>query len=267
MSSYQSMNSKRQKTNEPGADDDDTRNDSHDLLQLGGIESLRHWVSHQGCSPDIIPSLLSSQDIYAIHILQFVLEYVFDMYPSWPKREFSRDDRVKGLVFVTRWLAQDYPSAGTTSSKLPSLAVLCAQRIAMGLFHTFLADLDRQFKRNNVAFFTHTLTDNITTALEKNGIPEHLQESVKDELLIFAIVYLLYVDLRELTSEPYERTELQLPVPKGRRDECWWHNYGMHSLIEWLQILEEHHLPKRGYCHIQFSLTAQRAGIIQMRLA
>ena len=72
----------------------------------------------------------------------------------------------------------------------------------------------------------------ILSTLKDIGIPAHLHSSVTEEVYIFVIVYLLYIDIRTLNGrEPSSRSQLQLPIPKKERIELWWDNYGMHKVF------------------------------------
>ena len=230
-------NSKRQKTEE------DEGVTAVEPVQ----DQLRSWVSSRFTSPQR-ESLLSSPNVHAINILQFVLECVFNWSEVTYDSEHSyttgerycehvdRDGHIKALAFVTDWLRRNPPNEvkdhGPTGLGIPSLTRLCAQRIAMGMFHTFCDDIDRHFDDKNLEYFTDTLRGDIASKLIDRGVPENWHGPIAEELFIFAVVYILYVDLRTMPGEPSGATNLQLPICEGPRDECWWENFGQHCIVE-----------------------------------
>ena len=128
-----------------------------------GPDQLRSWVSNakkknSSFSPQIQmrEDLLKSPNVNAIHILQFVLEFVFGWSPveiiseyeedyfredgtlvhrtirDVYKESLNRDDRGTVLAFVTEWLGQDQ-DVESSDPDLPNLSRLCAQRIAIDI--------------------------------------------------------------------------------------------------------------------------------------
>ena len=123
-----------------------------------GPDQLRSWVSNTKAKnfEEMREDLLKSQNVNAIHILQFVLEFVFGWSPveiiseyeedyfredgtlvhrtirDVYKESLNRDDRGTVLAFVTEWLGQDQ-DVESSDPDLPNLSRLCAQRIAIDI--------------------------------------------------------------------------------------------------------------------------------------
>lgn len=206
-----------------------------------GPDQLRSWVSNakkknSSFSPQMREDLLKSQNVNAIHILQFVLEFVFGWSPveiiseyeedyfredgtlvhrtirDVYKESLNRDDRGTALAFVTEWLGQD-PEVESSNPDLPSLARLCAQRIAIDMFDTFMYDLDINFEDKNLDYFKDTLKGDIESQLKSSSVPDYLHTSIIEEIVIFIIVHFLFIDLRSLVLCPaHPERVLKLPV-------------------------------------------------------
>jgi hypothetical protein len=225
-----------------------------------GPDELRSWASKLEGRFDqkLGENLLSSCNIHAVDILKFVLEFVFGWscdveYPDasvmcrdgeWyfcnetpsaaaaenttHHEKMKKKDRIMALRFVTMWLGET--SEGQESS-LPSLATLSAQRIAMDVFLLFATHIDISFKSKNLEYFTETLRCEMASSLNNKGVPSSHHNLIMEELFIFAIVYILYIDLRRMTTEPDCASDIQLPAA-NRSDDCWWNNYGIRAVVD-----------------------------------
>eukprot|EP00956_Cyclotella_meneghiniana_P000583 scaffold642_cov75-Cyclotella_meneghiniana.AAC.1 len=182
-----------------------------------------------GFTPETKEALLSSSTVNAKYVMLFTLNFVFIWHPhDWhyltTDRSVNLDNRVALTKFVTEWLAM--------GNKIPSLKTVCAQRIAMEIFGRFVADIDCNFEERKIDYFHTTLMENIASELSKLDVPVFLHPFVVEEICIFAIVYLLYIDIRKLPVEPTGRGMLQIPIPREiEDDDCWWRNTGM-DLVE-----------------------------------
>ena len=161
-------------------------------------------------------------------MLRFTLDFVFGWFafPRWESRDeqYNLDNRVILLDFVTEWLAVE---EGGKGNKIPSLKTLCAQRIAMELFRTFLCDIDQNFENRNMVYFAIDLFYHITLELSKLSMYDaqaHVYPFVMEEVCIFVTVYLLYIDFRELDFVPEDRHDLQIPIPEQSENDVWWWN-------------------------------------------
>ena len=101
-------------------------------------------------------------------MLRFTLDFVFGWFAfrrlESRDEQYNLDNRVILLDFVTEWLAVE---EGGKGNKIPSLKTLCAQRIAMELFRTFLCDIDQNFENRNMVYFAIDLFYHITLELSK----------------------------------------------------------------------------------------------------
>jgi hypothetical protein len=129
------------------------------------------------------------------------LKFVFGWCSRYGGRLLYRSDigdpyvstrkRTMLLKFVTEWLATE---AEPGNPCIPSLFRLSAQRIAMEVFPKFLADIEKGFKAKKLSYFTNQLKIDLGLTLEKQGVPEFLKENIMEEIYIFIIVYILYID-------------------------------------------------------------------------
>ena len=84
-------------------------------------------------------------------MLQFTLDFVFGWYSPWVAawrgcRELDRDERATMLEFVTEWLALFDDNDDDDDIRIPSLTILCAQRIAMEIFQKLYKKIDSRFE-------------------------------------------------------------------------------------------------------------------------
>eukprot|EP00956_Cyclotella_meneghiniana_P013212 scaffold18920_cov64-Cyclotella_meneghiniana.AAC.4 len=108
----------------------------------------------------------------------------------------------------------------------------------MEIFQEFVSCIDHHFENSIHRFFTIALFNDIKLELANNyielesankiGVPVHLHSLVVEEVCIFVIVYLLYIDIRKHPFEPISRRDLQIPIPH-RRDPhgFWWDHIGI----------------------------------------
>ena len=155
--------------------------------------------------------------------------------------------RLQALEYVSEWLGTDPHAPPTPASKdrdggdrrtaPPSLARLCAQRVAMGMFPSLVERVDSNFDDMQLHYFEATLPSGLKSELSASGMPDHLADEICEEVLVFVIVHLLYVDLRTLPDAPHKENELLLPgrylsngprrasTDRRRRDiQNWWDN-------------------------------------------
>lgn len=227
-----------------------------------GPEELRAWPRRTSTMSNFAPEmrelLLSSPNIRGVHVLRFVLEGVL----RWGDgANLSRHDGIKALEFVTQWLGRDHSGKVTTpsSSSVPSLATLSAQRVAMEIFPALVKDLDRHYWRKNLAYFTDEFEDKISSTLSDRGVGENWHETVSEEMIVFTIVYFLFVDVRTMKGEPSHAGELRLPV-ENDNDECWWINSGQHEVLASVPNYGRGSLAKVGIlCHAIYSNYRERS--------
>jgi len=156
--------------------------------------------------------------------------------------------RLQALEFVSEWLGADPPapatplaegcsSGGGRPTTVPSLARLCAQRIAMDMFPSLVERVDANFDDMQLHYFEAALPAEMRSELSASGMPDHLIDEICEEVYVFVIVHLLYVDLRTLPDAPHKENELLLPgrylsngprrasTDRRRRDiQNWWDN-------------------------------------------
>ena len=199
-----------------------------------------HWVdqgneikSNYGFTAETKDALLSSSTVDAKYVLRFTLDFVFDWFllPSLePDEQINHNNRVILLEFVIEWLAVE---EGGRSNRIPSLRTLCAQRIAMDIFRKFVPDINQNFEDRNMVYFAITIFYHITlelSKLSKYDAQAHVYPFVMEEVCIFVIVYLLYIDIRKLRHAPTIRKYLQLPTPGPNNDVFWWDSAGWRSV-------------------------------------
>mmetsp|Transcript_36091 Transcript_36091/g.73579 ORF Transcript_36091/g.73579 Transcript_36091/m.73579 type:complete len:472 (-) Transcript_36091:126-1541(-) len=184
-------------------------------------------------------NLLSSRNIHAADVLKFVLEFVFgwsevdcgnrNPYIQYLNTRYSsikHKDRATALGFVTQWLGK---APDGQASSLPSLTTLCAQKIAMEVFWLFTTNIDFNFSRSNIEFFTDTLKSEMESSLNNKGVPESHHTLIIEELFIFTTIYILYVDLKRLSKA----SDIFLPVQRSDcRDDDWWEDFGISAVID-----------------------------------
>eukprot|EP00956_Cyclotella_meneghiniana_P001210 scaffold1350_cov56-Cyclotella_meneghiniana.AAC.23 len=181
-------------------------------------------------------ALLSSSTVDAKYVLRFTLDFVFGWYHNHcllpycdlfhSNKNTIIDYRVTLLEFVTEWLAAEEEGR---NNNVPSLKTLCAQRIAMEIFQKFVSNIDHHFENSDPSFFNIALFNYIELeSANKIGVPVHIHSFVVEEVCIFVIVYLLYIEVRKQTFEPSRRRDLQIPTPH-RRDPhgFWWDHIGI----------------------------------------
>jgi len=197
-------------------------------------EDLLGWATSGFQPEDLGKKLLSrSPKITARDVLNFTIVWVFDDIRRTSTNDStppaSIDKRTIALGFVIKWLGQEH-------TKIPSLSVLCAQKLAAKMAIPITRNIDQKLQRFNAEvnflkqfeneedynknanrmFKKYTflkrcpsfelseqdLCESIyrmmVKRLDKQGIPPQtsVQECVLEELCIFIIVYLLYIDLR-----------------------------------------------------------------------
>eukprot|EP00956_Cyclotella_meneghiniana_P024617 scaffold49682_cov53-Cyclotella_meneghiniana.AAC.3 len=212
-----------------------------DLSRPTGDTDLTYpWLDCEkpcyGFTAETKDALLSSSTVDGKYVLWFTLDFVFGWYHHDCLLDFCQftenkntiiDNRVTLLEFVTEWLAVE---EGGRNNNVPSLTTLCAQRIAMEIFQKFVSYIDHHFENSNPSFFNIALFNYIELELANNiGAPVHLHSFVVEEVCLFVIVYLLYIDIRKQTDEPTRRRDLQIPIPKKREPHgFWWDHIGIH---------------------------------------
>ena len=207
-----------------------------------GPEELRSWAGIKSAArfcPEMKANLLSSRNIHAADVLKFVLEFVFgwsevdcgnrNPYIQYLNTRYSsikHKDRATALGFVTQWLGK---APDGQASSLPSLATLCAQKIAMEVFWLFTTNIDFNFSRSNIEFFTDTLKSEMESSLNNKGVPESHHTLIIEELFIFTTIYILYVDLQRLSKA----SDIFLPVQRSDcRDDDWWEDFGISAVVD-----------------------------------
>eukprot|EP00985_Skeletonema_marinoi_P023690 scaffold15914_cov140-Skeletonema_marinoi.AAC.10 len=193
--------------------------------------------------PEMRANLLSSRNIHAADVLKFVLEFIFgwsevdcgnrNPYIQYLNTRYSsikHKDRATALEFVTQWLGK---APDGQASSLPSLATLCAQKIAMEVFWLFTINIGLNCRTSNIEFFTDTLKSDMESSLNNKGVPESHHTFIIEELFIFTTIYILYVDLQRLRCEPSKASDLLLPVQKSAcRDDYWWEDFGISAVVD-----------------------------------
>jgi len=255
--------------------DDDSESEGDDGVELGPDDLDTWIRLERGrFDPRLRRRLLTSRGIDGRAVLSVVLRYVFgwgtaqyiERRPQDSDDEFETDRwgafryspggytehsvthcavhdiglRLRALEYVSEWLGTDPPApaggrGGGDGRALPSLARMCAQRIAMGMYASIVERVDSNFDDMQLYFFEATLPSELRSEL--SGLPDHLVDEILEEVIVFVIVHLLYVDLRTLPDAPHKENELLLPgrylsngprrasTNRRRRDiQNWWDN-------------------------------------------
>eukprot|EP00984_Skeletonema_dohrnii_P038914 scaffold42701_cov144-Skeletonema_dohrnii-CCMP3373.AAC.1 len=103
----------------------------------------------------------------------------------------------------------------------------------MEVFWLFTTNIDLNFRRSNIEFFTDTLKSDMESSLNNKGVPESHHTLIIEELFIFTTIYILYVDLQRLRREPSKASDLLLPVQKSPcRNDYWWEDFGISAVVD-----------------------------------
>lgn len=222
-------------------------------------DPFQSWIDYSKSDSDTKEKLLQSPLAKAKNVLQFTLECVF----MWncPNIDWHDiDDRLQMMEFVTDWLASE--TEEERNKRIPSLFKLCAQRIAMELFYKFVVDIDINFEEAWLLYFTDTLQDEILSELKKLNVSAFLHDFIVEEIYIFTIVYLLYIDIRKLEYEPEDREELTIPIRRSSYDDCWWPNTGRNLVADAVRDHGRGSLAKAGLLPYSAFLNMKKFGNI-----
>ncbi|GFH46399.1 predicted protein [Chaetoceros tenuissimus] len=222
-------------------------------------DPFQSWIDYSKSNSNTKEATLQSPLAKAKNVLQFTLECVF----MWncPNIDWHDiDDRLQMMEFVTDWLGSD--TEEDRNKRIPSLFKLCAQRIAMELFHKFVADIDINFEEARLLYFTDTLQNEILSELKKMDVSAFLHEYIVEEVYIFTIVYLLYIDIRKLEYEPEDREELTIPIRRSSYDDCWWPNKGRNLVTDAVRNHGRGSFAKAGLLPYSAFLNMKRFGNI-----
>ncbi|GFH46299.1 predicted protein [Chaetoceros tenuissimus] len=205
---------------------------------------LLSWIDadkpNYGFTSEVKNRLLKSLATDAKNVLQFTLEFVFNWRftnKNENENKPSIDDRHKMLEFVTDWLASDPDH--TTNHKVPSLLRLCAQQFAMDLFHRFVPNIDLNFTRKELSYFTEILNQDLASELEKIGVASFLHNHVAEEVYIFTMVYLLYVDIREYEPHCTSRSDPLIPISADYYNALYGPDWWIHCALDIVDIVKD----------------------------
>ena len=104
------------------------------------------------------------------------------------------------------------------------------------------------------------MQEDILSELKKLDVSAFLHEYIAEEIYIFTIVYLLYIDIRKLKREPSSRRELTIPVRRSSYDDCWWPNTGRNLVADAVRDDGRGSLAKAGLLPYSAFLNMKRFG-------